>query len=296
MPVCCALSSNRTDAILSATFLPPAEEAAYIPSPRHVPLHHKSATPDYSPFRAVRIYRLRPMAMSGLLTPPGVWRLPSLRTLPPSVDCVLSIGSPKHFWPRLRCSPLRLKTASAFGSIDCSLRLHSASSMPPSLCSGGMALHYVCARKLSSHFHSHFTPDTSGYVYGVGYVPIPVCPETSACYSGPSMSCRRSPSCGRREPSISAHLPPIEESDIVIQSVGFLSFIVCDAMPTPGPDARCADALTTLRQSANHSALSESAYGLGQGQVGLLSAVQAPRQKACRSVPTRHLPFALILM
>ena len=55
----------------------------------------------------------------------------------------------------------------------------------------------------------------------------------------------------------------------------FLSFIVCDAMPTPGPDARCADALTPLRRSANHFAHSESAYGLGQGQAGLLSAVQA---------------------
>ena len=36
MPVCFVPSSNRTDAILSAPFLPPAEdEAAYIPSPRH---------------------------------------------------------------------------------------------------------------------------------------------------------------------------------------------------------------------------------------------------------------------
>ena len=61
------------------------------------------------------------------------------------------------------------------------------------------------------------------------------------------------------------------------------------------PDMRCADALTPLRLSANHFTHSESAYGLGQGQVGLLSAVQAPQQKACRSVPTRHLPFALIL-
>lgn len=36
-------------------------------------------------------------------------------------------------------------------------------------------------------------------------------------------------------------------------------------------------------------------YGLGQGQVGLLSAVQAPRQKACRSIAlhdTLHSPFA----
>ena len=88
-------------------------------------------------------------------------------------------------------------------------------------------------------------------------------------------------------------LPPIEEDVIAIQSVGYLLYIVCDALPTP--DVRCADALTPLRQSANHFTHSESAYGLGQGQVGLLSAVQAPQQKACRSVPPRHLPFALIL-
>ena len=65
--------------------------------------------------------------------------------------------------------------------------------------------------------------------------------------------------------------------------------------PSPSPDARCADALTPLRQSANHFTHSESTYGLEQGQVGLLSEVQAPRQKACRYVPPRHLPFALIL-
>ena len=31
--------------------------------------------------------------------------------------------SPKHFWPRLRCASLRLKTAAVFGPIDCALRL-----------------------------------------------------------------------------------------------------------------------------------------------------------------------------
>ncbi len=72
----------------------------------------------------------------------------------------------------------------------------------------------------------------------------------------------------------------------------FLSSIVCDACssplqgredlsppangfldytPTPGPDGRCADAQTPLRQTANRFAHSEFAYGLGQGQVGRLS-------------------------
>lgn len=63
----------------------------------------------------------------------------------------------------------------------------------------------------------------------------------------------------------------MEEAVIAIQSVGYLLYIVCDAMPTPGPDMRCADALTPLRQSVNHFTHSEFAYGLGQGQVGTLS-------------------------
>lgn len=42
MPVCFVPSSNRTDDILSAPFLPPIEEeAAYIPSPGHVPFIHR---------------------------------------------------------------------------------------------------------------------------------------------------------------------------------------------------------------------------------------------------------------
>ena len=89
-------------------------------------------------------------------------------------------------------------------------------------------------------------------------------------------------------------LPPAEEEAAYIPSPGTFLLFVCDAMPAPGPDVRCADALTPLRQSANHFTHSESAYGLEQGQVGLLSAVQAPRQKACRFVPPRPLPFALI--
>lgn len=124
----------------------------------------------------------------------------------------------------------------------------------------------------------------------------PLCYESAKAITGSSMPCRRSPSSGRRKTPISRLLPPIEETVIAIQSVGYLLYIVCDAMPTPGPDVRCADALTPLRLSANHFTHSESAYGLGQGQVGLLSAVQAPQQKACRFMPPRHLPFALILM
>ena len=168
--------------------------------------HSSSATPVHCPCRAEVIFRRRPMAIPGLSTPPGARRLPSLRTLPTSVDCVLSIASPEHFWPRLRCSALRLKTAAVFGSIDCSLRLYSASATPPSLSYGGMALHSVCNRKLSLATPFRLSPTP---LLRHGFVPPTFHrqPETSACYSGPSMPCRRTPSSGRREPTISALYP-----------------------------------------------------------------------------------------
>lgn len=159
-----------------------------------------------------------------------------------------------------------------------------------------------CGHKLSSHFHSHFSPDTYGFAYGVGFVPIPVCPETYACYSEPSMPGCRTPSSISHGCHTVSNVPPTHRGRsclhskppalFIIRASAFAPSLRC-RLP-PSPDARCDDALTPLRQSANHSAHSESAYGLEQGQVGLLSAVQAPRQKACRSVPTRHLPFALI--
>lgn len=113
---------------------------------------------------------------------------------------------PKHRQPRafLAEAPLlsaSAKTAAVFGSIDCSLRLHSASSTPPSLCFGGMALHSVCTRKLSLATTFRLSP-TPLLRRGVGPPPFHRQPETSACYSGPSMPCRRSPSFGRREPPI----------------------------------------------------------------------------------------------
>ncbi len=48
------------------------------------------------------------------------------RPLIPSVACIPVIADSEHFWPRFRFSPLRLKTAAAFGSRDYVLRLDSA--------------------------------------------------------------------------------------------------------------------------------------------------------------------------
>lgn len=70
------------------------------------------------------------------------------------------------------------------------------------------------------------------------------------------------------------------------QAPGHCLYIVCDAMPTPGPDARCADALTPLRLSANHFTHSEFAYGLGQGQAGTLF-----QAGVCNRVPVAPLHY-----
>lgn len=233
------------------------------------PFHSSSATPVHRPCRAEWIYRRRPMAMPGLSTPPGARRLPSLRTFPMSVDCVLSIASPEHFWPRLRFSALRLKTAAIFGSIDCSFRLHSASSTPPSLRYGGMALHSGCTRKLSLATTFRLSP-TPLLRRGVGPPPFHRQPETSACYSGPSMPCRRSPSSGRRKPTISA-LFPTHRGRCHCHSVRRLPFHISSATlaPTPGRCTvrRCTDSAPAVGQPLRSLRVT---CGLGQGQVGTL--------------------------
>ena len=181
------------------------------------------------------------------------------------------IAASEHFWPRLRFSPLRLKTASAFGSIDCSLR--SLQSSVTSLASCGFTTASVpCGHKLSLTATLSLSPTP------------PAAPTVSARFRSavnpkpplaiPSRRCRsasflppiaRMPYCQPRSSHPQRTKPP------TFQAPGISLFFVCDAMPTPGPDARCADAQTPLRQSANHFTHSEFAYGLKQGQVGTLS-------------------------
>ena len=153
------------------------------------------------------------------------------RPLIPSVACIPVIAGSEHFWPRLRCSPLRLKTASAFGSIDCCL--HSLQSSVTSLASCGFTTASTpCGHKLSSHFHSHFSPDTSGCAYGVGFVPITVCPETSACFSEPSMTCCRAPSSISHLCHTDSRAPPTHRGRSRLHSTPSARSspsIVCDA-------------------------------------------------------------------
>lgn len=229
------------------------------------------------------------------------------------------IAASEHFWPSLRFSPLRLKNAASFGSRDYDLRLPYAYSdtLPTS---GGRTLQFAYGYKLSLTAALSLTPTppaaptvSARYRSAVNPMPPLAIPSRrcrSASFLLPFTQCifgctrhsqaslpllsfarkfARKPYCQPRSSHPQRKKPP------TFQAPGISIFFVCDAMPTPGPDVRCADALTPLRLSANHFTHSESAYGLGQGQVGLLSAVQAPQQKACRSVPPRHLPFALIL-
>ena len=195
------------------------------------------------------------------------------RPLITSVACIPGIADSEHFWPRLRFSPLRLKTASAFGSIDCSLRSLQSSVTFLASC-GFTTASTPCGHKLSSHFHSHFSPDTSGCAYGVGFVPITVCPETSACFSEPSMTCCRASSSIHPCAILTASLlPPIEVEAAYIPRPRHVShrYPSTTQCPPQAPMDGDDDALTPLRQTANRFTHSEFAYGLGQGQVGRLS-------------------------
>lgn len=149
---------------------------------------------------------------------------------------------PKHRQPRAFLAEAPLLSASAKNR--CGIRvdrlflpppfrfLHATFAAPPSLRYGGMALHSGCTRKLSLATTFRLSP-TPLLRRGVGPPPFHRQPETSACYSGPSMPCRRTPSSGRRKPTISALLPPIEEDVIAIQSVGCLFIYRLRRWPQP---------------------------------------------------------------
>ena len=258
---------------------------------RHHPPTHKRTDErtEFSPWHSLIFRRGQEVGGFDCFPHPERGFRYGFRPLITSVACIPGIADSEHFWPRLRFSPLRLKTASAFGSIDCSLR--SLQSSVTSLASCGFtAASTPYDHKLSSHFHSHFTPDTSGCAYGVGFVPITVCPETSACFSEPSMTCCRAPSSITHLRHTDSLAPPTHRGGSRLHSTPTARsspLSVCDAMSAPGPDGRCADALTPLRQTANRFTHSEFAYGLGQRQVGRLSNRKRIFETACRFTALR---------
>ena len=109
-----------------------------------------------------------------------------------------SLSSPvfansEHFWLRLRFSPLRLKTVAVFGSIDCALR----------------------SLRLQTIFDGYTlaNTDTSVCAYGVASLPFRCQPETSTCFSEPSMPVCFAPfSISHGLHTQAAFLPPIEEA------------------------------------------------------------------------------------
>lgn len=140
--------------------------------------------------------------------------------LPPSSVCCLHPCKSEHRWSRLRCSPLRLTTAAVFGSIDCALQFHSASSTTPprrygcrsvpprhlrSVASRGAPLHL----RLQTIFDGYalaFPRHRSCVTVSVRFAPLPTrnlrlpfrLVRTGIC----------SPAYNRREPPFATNLPP----------------------------------------------------------------------------------------
>lgn len=105
----------------------------------------------------------------------------ALTNLNPSSVCSLHPSKSEHFWPRLRVAPLRLKTASAVGSIDCALRLHYALSRHPS-CVGGWLAPFRLWLQTIFDCYTLANTDTSVCDYGVATLPFRCQPDTSACF------------------------------------------------------------------------------------------------------------------
>lgn len=83
--------------------------------------------------------------------------------------------------------------------------------------------------------------DTSGCAYGVDPLPFRCQPETSACYSEPSMPCCRAPSSITHLRHTDSRAPPTQRGRSRLHSTPparSSPFSVCDAMPTPGSPMR----------------------------------------------------------
>ena len=115
--------------------------------------------------------------------------------------------TPSIFWPRLRCSPLRLKNASVFGSRDCRLRLHYRFPRHRSCVTVSGRCHYDYGNKLSLTATFSLSPPPL-LCRGVGTLPLRCQPETSACYSESSMMGCGTPSSISRLSHTDSHVPP----------------------------------------------------------------------------------------
>lgn len=181
----------------------------------------------------------------------------------------LSRLPPQH--RRLRASlveaPLRLTTATDFGSRDCSFRL--AYAYPTPLLRHGVGRSgFTCTRKLSL---------TAPLFSAVNPKP-PLAFPSRRCLDAALLPAFRTLAI-----LPGTFFPPIRgRSRQHSTPTAVLYYPSATLAPTPG---RCAVRRLTasLRQCRRPLHSLRAAHGLGQGQAGLLSAVQAPRQKACRS-------------
>ena len=131
----------------------------------------------------------------------------------------------EHRWSRLRCSPLRLTTAAVFGSIDCALQFHFASSTTPPRRFGCRSvpprhLRSVTARGAPLHLRLQTIFD--------GYVPaFAATPPASGCWHA-SLRCQPgnlrllfrlartgicTASSGRRTAAVRHHPPTRQRTD-----------------------------------------------------------------------------------
>lgn len=114
--------------------------------------------------------------------------------------------------------------------------------------------------------------DTSGCAYGVGPLPFRCQPETSACYSEPSMTCcRASSSIHTCAILTAALLPPKEDEAAYIPSPRHFSILRLRRYAHPRPRCtvrRCTDSAPAVGQPLRSLRVT---CGLGQGQVGTLS-------------------------
>ena len=141
--------------------------------------------------------------------------------------------------------------------------------------------------------------DTSGCAYGVGPLPFRCQPETSACYSEPSMPCCRAPSSIRTCAILTAALlPPIEEEAAYILRPRHVPHRYPSATQCP-PQARWAVRRCTDSTTADGQPLRSLRVCLRiRARAGRQTLKPQADLRDCLSLHcvARHLPIALILL
>ena len=220
--------SNRTLAILSAAFLPPIEEeAACIPSPRHIPFIHR--------------LRRRYIALAGAergLYAAGQWQCQDYQVPTRSTEIAVFTNTPSvsRLRPQASPSPSILAEAPLLStSAKTAADLRVERLRPPAVlrCSLDTASRHgvgrVSAPAVIKLFDGYTLRLARHLRLRLRWRPASVSLSTrnlAFCYSGSSMPCRCSPSSGRRRPAISTPSP--HRGSCHCHSVRRLHFIIRD--------------------------------------------------------------------